>query len=57
MQVLAPVEKFEEAKAVGRLVLPWAGVGGAVDERADGLLPVEALVDTVAFKVVAAGKA
>ena len=32
-------------------------MGGAVDERADGLLPVEALADVVAFEVVAAGEA
>ena len=32
-------------------------MGGPVDERTDGLLPVEALVDVVAFKVVAAGEA
>ncbi len=30
---------------------------GAVDEWADGLLPIEAVGDVVAFKVVAAGEA
>ena len=57
VEVFAPVEEFEEAEAVGRLVLPGAGVGGTVDERADGLLPVEALIDAISFKVIAAGEA
>ena len=56
MEVFTPVEKFEQAHAVGGVVVPGAGVGGAVDERADGLLPLEALVDVVAFEVVAAGE-
>ena len=32
-------------------------MGGPVDERADGLLPLETLGDVVALKIVAAGKA
>jgi len=57
VEVLAPLQEFEETHAVGGLITPRAGVRGTVDERAKGLLPLEALVDVVAFKVVAAGEA
>jgi hypothetical protein len=57
LQVFAPLQKLEQAHAVGRVVAPGAGVGGAVDQRADGLLPIEALGDVVALKIVAAGEA
>ena len=57
LEVFGPFEKFEEAHAVGGLVVPRAAVRGAVDEWAEGVLPVEALVDLVALKIVAAGQA
>ena len=57
MQVFAPGEELEEAHAVGGAIHPGSGVGRAVDEGADGLLPVIAVFEALAFEVVAAGKA
>ncbi len=57
VQVLAPLQVFKQAQAVGALVAPGAGVRRTVDERADGLLPLVALREVVAFQIVAAGQA
>ncbi len=45
VEVFAPGEELEEAHAVGGAVGPRREVGGAVDEGADGFLPVEVLVE------------
>ena len=58
VQVLAPLQEFQQAHAVGRPVAPGVvHVAGALGDIADGLLPVEARFDGVAFQVIAAGKA
>ena len=57
VEVFAPGEELEQADAVGGAVGPRRGMGGTVDERADGLLPVVVFVEVFAFKIVAAGKA
>ncbi len=50
VQVFAPGEEFEQADAVGGAVGPRRGMRGAVDERADGLLPFVVLVEVIAFR-------
>ena len=45
LEVFAPLQKLEQAHAVIGVIAPGAGMRGAVDERADGLLPVEAVGD------------
>ena len=57
LQVFAPLQKFKQAHAVRRAIAPGAHVRGTVDPGADGLLPVEAVGDVVAFKIIAAGQA
>src|SRR5277367_3691114 len=57
VEVFAPFEKFEQSHAVGRVVVPGAGVRGAINHRPNRLLPLKALGDVVAFEIVAAGKA
>ena len=57
VEVFAPLEEFEQAHAVGGAVAPGAEVRGAVNARADGVLPFETLADGVAFEVVASGEA
>ncbi len=57
LQVFAPLQKLQQAHAVGGAIAPWARVRGAVDPGADGLLPVEAVGDVVALKIIAAGQA
>jgi hypothetical protein len=57
MQVLRPLEELEQAEPVGGLVVPRTAVGGAVHQRTNGVLPVEALIDLLTLKIVASGKA
>jgi len=57
VEVFAPLEKFKQAEAVRGVVIPGAGMGGAIDHGADGLLPVVVVGDAVAFKIIAAGEA
>src|SRR5579862_6747360 len=57
LQVLTPFEKLKQAQAVGRTIAPRSLMAGAIGEVAQGLLPVEALSDRVAFEIVAAGQA
>ncbi len=57
LEVFAPFEEFEQAHSVGGVIHPGAGVCGAVDERADGLLPIKAVGDAIALEIVAAGEA
>ena len=54
--LMAPLEELEQAHAVRGLIVPRTAVRRPIDEWTDGLLPIETLVDVVAFKVVAAGK-
>ena len=56
MQVLAPREEFEQSEAIRGAISPWRWMRGTIDKRADGLLPFVALVEVIAFKIVAAGE-
>ena len=52
LQVLAPLQKFEQSKAVGRPVAPRRLMSGPIDHRANRLLPVEAVDDSIALEIV-----
>ena len=54
LQILTPLEEFEQTHAVGGVVVPGADVGRTIDPWADGLLPLEAFGDVVAFQIIAA---
>ncbi len=56
-QIFAPVEKLQQAQAVGSAVIPGAGVAGALGDVADGFFPVEPVGHAVALEEIAAGKA
>ena len=57
VQVFAPLQKFEQPKPIGRVIVPRAGMRRPIHQRPDRLLPFVALVDVVALKIVAAGEA
>ena len=57
VQVLAPAEKFRQAETVGGPVIPATAMAGPLLDGADGFLPVETLVEVIAFDVIAAGEA
>ncbi len=57
LEVFAPLQKFEQAHAVGGVVVPGADVGWTIDPGADCLLPLEALGDVIALEIIAAGQA
>ena len=55
-QVFAPLQKLQQAHAVGRTIAPGTRVAGTIFNRAERLLPREAVFDFVAFNIIAAGK-
>ncbi len=57
LEVFAPLEELEQAHSVRRMIHPGARMGGTIDERADGFLPLETVCDSVALKIIAARKA
>src|SRR5262249_53764989 len=54
VQVLAPLSEFKQSKTIGRPVTPGAGMAGTPFERANRLLPVEPLIETIALKIISA---
>ena len=54
LQILAPFQELEQAHAVGRAIVPGAGMSGPIHERSNRLLPLETFGDMVALQVVAA---
>ena len=57
LQILAPLQELEQAHAVAGAIVPGAGMGGAIHQWTDGLLPFIALVDVVALEIISSGKA
>ena len=57
LEVLAPLQELEQAHAVAGAIVPGTGVGRAIHQGADGLLPFIALVDVVALEIIASGEA
>ena len=53
LQVLTPLQELQQSHAIGRLIVPGAAVRGPVDQRPNRILPVESLVDLIAFKIIA----
>ena len=57
VQVLAPLQEFQESHSVARVIAPRGRVCRTIDQRSDHLLPIEARLDAAAFEVIAAWKA
>ena len=57
MQVFTPLQELQQAETVRGPIAPRTAVSGALRDVADGFLPVEALVNGVAFEIIAAREA
>ena len=47
VQILAPIQKFQQAETIRGPITPRAAVAGPLRNVADGFLPVETLVDVL----------